>query len=198
MTDPRLPEPIRPLPRVAAALALVAGLLVVPTARVAACDCAMTDLPEAVAAADVTIIGTLIAVSPQAAQVKDEPPVEQMWTWAIERSRDPIEAGELTVLAWGDDGANCGVSFDTDERWLVVADLEGGALRTNGCMSNRPIDGGDPELDAIVKAMLPVSESGAPAQPAGLTIPVPAIAAGVGIAAIGLVSLWAFRRERPR
>ena len=183
--------------RLATALALVAGLLVVPTARVAACDCAMTELREAVATADVAIVGTLVSqVGP--APGEGGQAVEHTWTWAVERSREPIESGEVMVMAWTDDGANCGVSFGADERWLIVADLDGGQLRTNGCMANRPIDGGDPEVLAITEAMLPVSESGASSAPSGLTIPAPAIAAVVGIGVIGLASLWAFRRDRSR
>lgn len=50
------------------AMALVAGLSVVPTATVMACDCARTELPEAVRDADLAIVGTLIGQSGAAAR----------------------------------------------------------------------------------------------------------------------------------
>jgi hypothetical protein len=172
-------------------------LLVVPTGRVAACDCALTALGEAVAAADVAVVGTLVSqVGPAPRQ--DGQPVEHMWTWAVERSRDPIEQGELTILAWMDDGANCGVSFGTNERWLVVAHLEGGHLRTNGCLPNRRLVGDDPEVEAVVEAMIPTSESATPGTPDAFSLPPQVIPIVLGAGAIGVVSLWAFRRERAR
>lgn len=191
-------QPLRLMSRISTVLALVTGLLVVSAGRVAACDCAMTELPRAVAAADVAIVGTLVGRSAPA-QAKDERPVEQMWTWAIERSRDPVSAVELTVMAWEDDGASCGVSFGPDERWLVIADLEGGHLRTNGCLPNRQIGpGADPEVDAVVKAMLPVSGPTAPSEPAALTVPGQLMGVVIGLGVVGVASLWAFRRERAR
>jgi threonine dehydrogenase-like Zn-dependent dehydrogenase len=96
------------------------------------------------------------------------------------------------------DGANCGVSFGAEERWLVVAHLEGGHLRTNGCLPNRPIDGGDPEVDAVVDAMLPVAASAPAAEPAEFSLGGPAIVVVLGIGAIGVASLLAFRRTRLR
>ena len=183
--------------RLAVAAALLTSLLVVPTGRVAACDCAVTPLGEAVAAADVAVVGTLVSqVGP--APREDGQPVEHMWTWAVERSRDPIEQGELTILAWMDDGANCGVSFGTNERWLIVAHLDGGHLRTNGCLPNRRLGGDDPDVEAVVEAMIPTSESATPAAPEAFTLPPQVIPIVLGVGAIGLVSLWAFRRERAR
>ena len=40
------------------AIGLVAGLVAAPTARVAACDCAMTELSQAIRDADVAFVGT--------------------------------------------------------------------------------------------------------------------------------------------
>ena len=182
--------------RAVAALALAAGLLIMPAARVAACDCALTPLAQSVAEADVAVVGTLMT------QVGPAPdagaPVEHIWTWAIERSRDPIEPGELTVLAWTDDGANCGVSFGSGERWLVIAHLEGGHLRTNGCLPNRLLGGDDPEVEEVVEAMIPVGDASTLPEPEGLSLPPAVIAIVLGIGAVAVVSLLAFRRERAR
>jgi hypothetical protein len=157
----------------------------------------VTELGEAVAAADVAVVGTLVSqVGP--ALREDGQPVEHMWTWAVERSRDPIEQVELTVMAWMDDGANCGVSFGTNERWLVVAHLEGGHLRTNGCLPNRRLGGEDPEVEAVVEAMIPTSESATPATPVAPSLPPQVTAIVLGAGVIGVASLWAFRRERAR
>lgn len=183
--------------RLATAAAVLTSALLIPTGRVAACDCALTPLRESVAEADVAIVGTLVSqVGP--APREDGQSVEHMWTWAIERSRDPIDPGELTVLGWTDDGANCGVSFGSGERWLIVAHLEGGHLRTNGCLPNRQIEGDDPELAALVEAMIPTSEFATSAEPGTFSVPPQAIPIVLAIGAIGVVSLWAFRRDRAR
>ena len=83
------------------------------------------------------------------------PPIT--WTWNVERSRDPISADTMNVTAWHDDGANCGVAFGVDERWLVMGHVEEGRLQTNGCMSNLRMNGTDPERDAIIDSLVTYS-----------------------------------------
>ncbi len=79
------------------------------------------------------------------------------WTWTIERSRDPLSVDHITIGAWEDDGANCGMTFGANERWLVLGYLEEGRLLTNGCMRNQRIDGSDPEGEEIIDSLLPHS-----------------------------------------
>lgn len=180
--------------RAAFAMALVAGLSVVPTATVMACDCALTELPEAVRDADLAIVGTLVGQSAPAAVPGRDLPVELDWTWQVERSRDPIDADEISVAAWNDDGANCGVMFGANERWLVLGYLEDGRLLTNGCMRNQRIDGSDPDGEAMIAELLPIEVGSTPGSGGEIAAPVPLLVAGVAVLAIGLIGLFAFRR----
>lgn len=175
------------------ALAVALGVAVVPSGRAAACDCALLDLAQAVADADVAVVGTLVGQSEPAIDPVAAPGTEQRWTWRLERSRDPIPGAEVTLLAPMNDGANCGVSFGLQERWLVLAHDDGGVLRTNSCLPNRLLTEADPEVEAIVATFQPVEEGG---QDTGLTIPTPVLGLAAVVAVIGVVSLWAFRRER--
>lgn len=180
--------------RTASAMALVAGLSVVPTATVMACDCALTELPEAVRDADLAIVGTLVGQSGPAARPGRDLPVELDWTWQVERSRDPIDVDLIIVGAWNDDGANCGVMFGANERWLVLGYLEGGRLLTNGCMRNQRLDGSDPEGEATIAKLLPVEVQSTPGSGGELALPVPLIMAGATALLMGLIGLLAFRR----
>ena len=183
------------LVRTAFAIALMAGLLAVPTATVMACDCALTELPDAVRDAEVAIVGTLVGQSEAAARPGLAAlPVEHAWTWKIERSRDPLSVDQLTVNAWEDDGANCGITFGANERWLVLGYLEEGRLLTNGCMRNQRIDGSDPQGEETIESLLPYSVGAASPSDGGIALPVPLLVAGAATLLLGLIGLVAFRR----
>lgn len=155
----------------------------------------MIELPDAVRTADVAFIGTLQGTDPPIGQ--GAAPREQVaWTWSVERSRDPLEVEQVTIAGWRDDGANCGVAFEADERWLVLAYLEESRLTTNGCMANRLLDGTDPDAEAMIDEMLPATVPTSPAEPRGPEIPIPMVILLGGVAAVGAVSLLAFRRGR--
>jgi hypothetical protein len=174
-------------------IGLVAILAVAPTARVAACDCAMTELSQAIRDADVAFVGRLAGTDqPVAAPAVGGPP-EITWTWNVERSRDPISADRLSVMAWQDDGANCGVAFGADERWLVVGQVEEGRLQTNGCMSNQRMNGTDPDAEAIIDSLVTYAVRPA-GEPADGGLPMPVVVLLAGAAALGVISVVAFRR----
>ena len=183
------------LTRAAFALALVAGLSAVPIAQVAACDCARTELPEAVRDAEVAIVGTLAGEAEAAARpgVVGQP-TERAWTWTIERSRDPLSVDHITIHAWEDDGANCGITFGANERWLVLGYLEEGRLLTNGCMRNQRMDGSDPQGEETIESLLPYSVGAGNPSSDGISIPVPLLVAGAATLLLGLIGLVAFRR----
>ncbi len=196
----------RHLVRALVGVGLALGLLVVPISRVAACDCAMTPVSEAVRSADVAFVGTLAGAGGDGAIPAEEgkgavvgrPGVigEVVWTWQVEVARDAETPATVSVAAWQDDGANCGVSFGVNQRWLIVANVEEGTLRTNGCQPNRVVDGLDAEVDAVVASMVEVS-GGAGGGGDGALAMVGQIAPVVGgVALIGLVAAWAFRREQ--
>lgn len=181
--------------RLAVAFVLLAGLAAVGPARVAACSCAWAELPEAVREAEVAFIGTLVGGS---AEGKAGGAVQQpiLTTWAVERSRDPLDTDRMSISTWPDDGANCGTAFGANERWLLLAYEGENGLETNGCMRNHRLDGGDPESEAIIQELVtvPVTASASPPD-AGIEVPVPLLIGLAGLLVIGLVSVVAFRRR---
>ena len=138
----------------------------------------MMPLAEAVRAADAAFVGTLVEVGTEPVPLPAEdakgvgrPDVlgePVVYAWQVERSRDAGTPATLNVAAAQDDGANCGMTFTADQRWLVVATLEGGMLATNGCMPNGVIDGVRPGgRGAVVSLMVapadePAASDGAP------------------------------------
>lgn len=179
------------------AIALVTGIVVAPTARVAACDCAITELSQAIRDADVAFVGRLTRTDEPISAPANGGPPQITWTWKVERSRDPISADRLSVTAWEDDGANCGVAFGVDERWLVIGHLEEGSLQTNGCMRNQRLDGTDPDAEAVIDSL--VTHAVRPADEAdGGGFPTPVLVLLIGAAAVGIVSIAAFRRGGAR
>lgn len=176
-----------------AVIGLVAGLVVAPVTRVAACDCAMTELSQAIRDADVAFVGRLAGTDEPVVAPADGGPPPITWTWNVERSRDPISADTMNVTAWHDDGANCGVAFGVDERWLVIGQLEEGRLQTNGCMRNQRLHGTDPDGEAVIDSLVTyaVRPTG---EPADGGLPTPVLVLIIGAAAAGIVSVAAFRR----
>jgi hypothetical protein len=181
--------------RALAALALVLGVSAVPIATVMACDCMFTELPDAVRDADVAFVGTLAGSSEAAPAIDRGLPPEQTWTWTVERSRDPIDATRVDVVAWEDDGANCGVSFATNERWLVLGYLEDGRLLTNSCMRNQRLDGSDPDGEAIIASLITAPVESSPSE-AGIQVPAPVLVATGMALALVVVGAVAFRTRR--
>lgn len=178
--------------RLLPAAILAIGVAVIPLATVSACSCAMQGLPEAIASADVAIVGTVTSVEPAGSADLGE---GVLTTWALTSSRDPIETGSLAIHSVKDSGANCGTSFGMQERWLVLAYRGEQGLETNGCMMNRRLDGGDAEAEALIaEAMTPVTAEPDAEEPA-LSIPVPIIGLGAAAILVALVSLIAFRRS---
>jgi hypothetical protein len=176
-------------------LSLATALLLtaVPITTVSACSCAMTELDQAVADADLAFIGR--SISMEVGPAKDLG-ASVMTTWAVERSRDPISAETVTIRSTPDDGANCGVTFATDERWLVLAYTGDGALETNGCMLNRRLDGSDPESEAAMASMFPAVVRAEPVVDAGPIVPLPIAGVAAATLLVVAVSLFAFRRQR--
>jgi hypothetical protein len=186
------PHAVHRLVRVIAALSFSVTVTAVPLATVSACSCAMSELPEAIRTADLAVVATSVAVEPRG---KGEIGDRLATTWAVERSRDPLDAGQISIESWADSGANCGMSFGLEERWLVLAYAgDGGILETNGCMQNRRLDGSDPEAEALIAEALTETPSMAPAE-AGIDVPIPILVIGGAVVLLGAVSALAFRRS---
>lgn len=170
---------------------LAIGVSIVPVATVSACSCAMSELDDAVLSAEVAIIGTAVSAEPAGAGDIGE---MQLTTWEVSQSRDDIDTDVLEILSAKDNGANCGITFGTDERWLVLAYAGERGLETNGCMLNRRLDGSDPEMEAAVASMMPAMITPGDAEASDVEIPVPVlVVAAVGLL-IAAVSAFAFRR----
>ena len=179
--------------RALAALTFAVSVTAVPLATVSACSCAMSELPEAIRTADLAVVATSVSVQSRGAGEMGE---RLVTTWNVERSRDPIDARQIDIESWGDSGANCGMSFATDERWLVLAYTgEEGALETNSCMQNRRLDGSDPEAEALISEAVTETPTGAAAAEAGIDIPLPLLVMGGAIVLIAAISALAFRRS---
>lgn len=178
--------------RLVQAAILAIGLAIIPLATVSACSCAMQELPEAIATADVAVVGTVASVEATGNVDFGE---GVLTTWAVTSSRDPMPSATIAIRSVADDGANCGISFGRSERWLVLAYRGEQGLETNGCMMNRRLDGGDAEAEALIaEAMTPVSattEAGAPDP----TVPMPLIGLAAAGLVVAVVSLLAFRRS---
>jgi hypothetical protein len=179
--------------RLIALIALACGLCVVPIRQVAACDCAMRELPQAIAEAEVAIIGTLAGAG--AAAVGPGGPAEPAeYVWAVERARDPMSAVTIVVDAWPDDGANCGTSFVADERWLVLAYSAEGRLETNGCMGNLRLDAAAPDIVELVESQVAVAVAPGASAERGGPPPAPLLVAIGALAVVAIISVLAFRR----
>jgi hypothetical protein len=178
-----------------ALLAMVTALLLtaVPIATVSACSCAMSDFNQAVGEADVAFVGRPISVE---AAPRNDIGETVLTTWEVERSRDPIPAGTVAIRSWSDSGANCGISFATDERWMVLAYASEGALETNGCMQNRRLDGSDPDGEATIASLLPVVATPTAVEDEEFAIPLPVVGVAAATLLLVAVSLLAFRRQR--
>ena len=176
--------------RLLQAAILAVGVAVIPLATVSACSCAMQELPEAIATADVAFVGTVSSLE----QSTDPALGERLTTtWQVTSSRDPLPTTSITVGSVKNDGANCGISFGVSEQWLVLAYQSEGGLETNGCTMSRPLGGDDPEIEALIaEAMQPVTASADVDEP---ELPLPVIGLGAAAFVIGIVSLLAFRRS---
>jgi hypothetical protein len=187
------PLGVHRLVRALAALSFSVAVTAVPLATVSACSCAMSELPEAIRSADLAVVATSVAVEPRGnGDLGDRVAT----TWDVERSRDPLDASRVSIESWADSGANCGISFAVEERWLVLAYAgDGGVLETNGCMMNRRLDGSDPEGEALIAEALTEVPTSEPVQEAGINVPTPVFVIGGAVVLLAAVSALAFRRS---
>ena len=167
---------------------LAIGVSVIPLATVTACSCAMRELEEAIATADIAIVGTAVRVEPFG---RDDIGEAVMTTWAVEGSRDAVATAELPIRSVADTGANCGASFAVGQRWLVLAYGSEGTVETNGCMQNRRLDTEDAEAEAAIAELLTVT----PEPEAAAAAPVELLGIAGGLLLVGLVSFVVFRRD---
>ena len=181
----------RSMGRLGLVVLLAAGILAVPIERAAACDCALIEMPDAIRDADVAFVGRLEQRVPGGDNF-GFPPLDE-WRWSVERSRDAEIDATIIVHAAADDGANCGVTFATGERWLVTASVHQGLLQTSGCQPNQRLDGSAPDAEALVTELLANEIGAAENGPRGL--PMPVLLALGAVVVVGAIGLAAFRRS---
>ncbi len=183
--------------RLALSLLSLVVIMAVP-ARVAACSCIEQSLADAVRGADVAFVGTVTGTD-RPVPAAFQPGAEEItWSWEVERSRDVLESNRIDLVAWPDDGANCGVSFGVGERWLVIAHGFEGRLSSSSCAMNQRMDDVEPPVAAEIESMLTVVPPAEPAAAgAGSAAPsAPILFMGAAIAVVAAVSGWAFLRRR--
>jgi hypothetical protein len=182
------------LARLAASLALLAALLVVPVTSVMACSCAFLGYPEAVAEADVAFIGEVLEA--------DEPilrgglDAEARYVFAVERAKAPMTT-PIEIASWFGDGASCGLDMNVGERWIVLAAVEDGIPRTHLCHGSGIWDGMDLDTRSQVEPLLDTVPAVGPdddGEP--LPVPLAVIVGGAATLAILATSVVAFRRAR--
>ncbi len=193
------------------AAALAVAMLSAPVASVRACSCMEFTLEGAIAAADIAFVGVL--TDPKAVpELGGFEPIT--WRFEMERANRAVNGSIIEVSAPVNDGANCGVGFGVDERWLVMASRSDGVLNSSSCAGNLPIDDADPLVVAQIEALVPAIDAAAAAEPAAspsATSPTSAVetagsssrrnlsvvAIGAGIfAVIMTAALYMWRRDR--
>lgn len=188
------------------AAALTVATLAAPVASVHACSCAGVTTPDAVEAADLAFVGT---VADSIVTGQDPMLGVPLVRYAFEVERASQQTGPLVEVAAHDDGggASCGFTFGVGERWFVVAQSEGGALRSTLCSGNQMLaDIGDAEMAQLIELlpMEPVAATPGPepapaasASDAGVDPPIMAAVIGLAAAvALAAVMVVAFRRGR--
>ena len=188
---------MRPMSRILAAFALAVGTTTFATTAFA-CSCAFSGYEEAIAAADVAFIGTVVAE-------EGEPPIEleafptARTVFEVSHSKEPMASPfELEVAAGG--GASCGLDMSVGEEWVVIASEWEGRLVTDLCTGSTlavDIDAG--ELARIEGALSPNDPVAVPEEHRSLVdIPTPVIGIVAAAFLIGAAGLVAFRRDRVR
>lgn len=165
--------------RLVAAIAIVIGVSAVPVAQVAACSCMAMAPGEAAAMAEVVFAGIPVSEEPGPAS-----PDAVVYTFQVDGVAKGDVGRQATVVAGGD-SAMCGMSFALNERWLVFATTQDGALTTGLCAGNLPLQP-DEEPPVAVRAPTAGDPADAPGTgvPLGVVLPIAAVAALAGVSAL--------------
>lgn len=174
--------------RTALAILLLVGALVVPSARVAACSCAMATPAEAASRSDAVFAGRVLAERDVAGRDGGFGGGSTLYTFAVDGVAKGAVGERVEVLAGGD-GNMCGMPFSREDRWLVFATLEEGTLTSGLCSGNVVLAEGDP---VPLELAAPVATAEAP----DAQLPVPVIVVLVSAALVLVASWLAFRRGR--
>lgn len=170
--------------RLLAAFAIVIGVSAVPIAQVAACSCMAMSPDEAATIAEVVFAGTVISEEAGAAADPATGMGPVLYTFTV----DGVAKGDVGTqvgVVGGGDSAGCGMTFTMNERWLVFANTQDGALATSLCAGNVTLQ---PDEEPPIAARAPTAsdpEDGAGSGvPVGVILPIAAVVALAGVSAL--------------
>jgi hypothetical protein len=169
--------------RLLAAFAIVIGVSAVPIAQVAACSCMAMSPDEAATVAEIVFAGTV--VSEEAGAPVD--PATGMGPVLYTFTVDGVAKGDVpnqTAVVGGGDSAMCGMTFGTNERWLVFANTVDGALSTSSCAGNLPLQPDEEPPLAIYAPSAGEPDAAGGGVPVGVVLPIAAVVALAGVSAL--------------
>ena len=174
------------------------GLASLPTQQVAACSCMQATPQEAAGWADAVFAGTVVNEQPVGAETgpmgamaatlpAPAPFGGIIYTFAVDGVAKGEVGSRVDVLAGGD-GASCGMSFGSSERWLIFTTWDGAIHSTGLCSGNVLLEKG---AEAPLPLTAPTGDEVGPGVP---EIPITVLALLGVIGAVAVVSWLAFRR----
>jgi hypothetical protein len=187
---------MRRMNRLLAALVLAIGTTWLPLTTALACSCGFAGYEEAIAAADVAFIGTVVGESePALAQGMET----ARYAFDVALSKAPLPNPFEMDSTFGN-GANCGFDMGVGEEWLVIASEWEGRLETNLCTGTTLTEDLDPsEFNRIKLALSPNDPAALPEDPGfTLDVPLPVIAILATTLVVGAFMVVAFRRDGVR
>ena len=192
MRCPRRPLGMRIFARLLGAIVLAVAASAAPTGTAVACSCGFSGYADAIAAADVAFIGTVVAEHEP--NGFDELMPEAIYAFEVARAKAPMESPYELSVVFGD-GANCGFDMSIGEEYVVIASAWEGHLTTNLCNGTALTEHLDPgELGRIEHALAINDPDDVAVESSRLDVPGPVLAGGGGLVLVGLISLLAFRR----
>ncbi|MGZ8475636.1 MAG: hypothetical protein ACXWWQ_05345, partial [Candidatus Limnocylindria bacterium] len=135
---------------------------------------------EAAAAAEAVFTGIPVSEEPGNAD-----PQAVLYTFQVDGVAKGDIGAQVSVVAGGD-SAMCGVTFALNERWLVFATTQDGALTTSLCSGNMPLQP-DEEPPVSVRAPTagdPADDGATSGVPIGVILPIAAVVALAGVSAL--------------
>lgn len=189
---------MRSIARLAIASMLAVAAAWLPTGSAFACSCGFAGYPEMIRTADVAVIGTVVGdaetVAGDESAIGGGPFELARYTLDVSRSKADVDS-PMAVHAAAGDGGSCGITLTAGEEWLVLAMIENGVPTTNLCSGSTRTADLDDETRAMVAEALTVVPAAAESAPEGIELPTPLLLAIAAVAAVGAVSVLAFRRE---
>ena len=185
---------MRSITRILVAVGLSVGAAWLPVQTAFACSCGFPGYRDAIAAADVAFVGTVVGEAEPGVMAGDFPTATVAFD--VTRAKAPMASPFELEVAFGGD-ANCGFDMAIGEEWLVIASAHDGRLQTDLCNGTARADGLADDTRLVIDAAFEANDAaGVPADDAfDLRVPTPVLLAIGAIVVLGGVSFLAFRRD---